>query len=407
MVRLSLVVVVTVLCARISLADPPKTEELIHTAVAELLKMQDSDGAWPYEGVYRVAGEIPIGYRVGGTAIVIETLLYAAKLDDDTRTSIERGVQYILSKLDDPLLKPSTEDTYDVRVWGHCCVLQTFCRLRERNLLGDHATDIQRWVPKLVEALLLEQLSDGGWNYANRKAHAGFVTAPVAQALLLARSQGEKVPDQVLEKSRKALLGSRYADGAFTYSGKSRTPRVAAASQPATGSAPTASSKASDGPTSASAPATSIAAMANAGVPRTDQLPGSIARSAACESTLLLLGDGSQRRIADALDAFHRYWQELENRRKKTGTHLGPYGIAPYYFYYGHRYAAQGIQLLPVEAREKERSRLLEVILRTRDEDGTWNDRVFPRSRNFGTAMIVLALLGDAAPLPPKYETKH
>jgi hypothetical protein len=28
-----------------------------------------------------------------------------------------------------------------------------------------------------------------------------------------------------------------------------------------------------------------------------------------------------------------------------------------------------------------------------RDADGTWNDRVFPRSASFGTAMSVLALL--------------
>jgi hypothetical protein len=41
------------------------------------------------------------------------------------------------------------------------------------------------------------------------------------------------------------------------------------------------------------------------------------------------------------------------------------------------------------------------VILRTRDGDGTWNDRVFPRSRNYGTAMIVLALLGEKTPIPP------
>ena len=50
--------------------------------------------------------------------------------------------------------------------------------------------------------------------------------------------------------------------------------------------------------------------------------------------------------------------------------------------------------------RPVERARLLELILKTRDDDGTWNDRVFPRSRNYGTAMVVLALLGDAVPIP-------
>ena len=30
-----------------------------------------STGEWPYEGVYRERGQIPPGYRVGGTAIVM------------------------------------------------------------------------------------------------------------------------------------------------------------------------------------------------------------------------------------------------------------------------------------------------------------------------------------------------
>ena len=114
-----------------------------------------------------------------------------------------------------------------------------------------------------------------------------------------------------------------------------------------------------------------------------------------------MLGGGSATAVQAALDAFHLHWDELEKRRKKTGTHVGPYGIAPYYFYFAHRYAAQAIQMLPASDRAAERARFRTVLLRTRDEDGTWNDRVFKRSRNFGSAMAVLALLGDRVPLPP------
>ncbi len=56
--------------------------------------------------------------------------------------------------------------------------------------------------------------------------------------------------------------------------------------------------------------------------------------------------------------------------------------------------------MLPPEERANARARLLELILKTRDADGTWNDRVFPRSRGYCSAMVVLALLGDQAPLP-------
>lgn len=387
----------------------PRVEALLRTAVAELVKMQEEDGAWPYEGVYRVGGQIPMGYRVGGTAIVIESLLYAAPDDADARRAIDRGLAYILSKLDHDLLAPSTVDAYDVRVWGHCYVLQTFCRLREKKRQGDHAMEIEAWIPKLVAALVTEELEGGGWNYASRRAPASFVTAPVVQALLLAREQGEGVPPAIFERAAKSLQSQRSGDGSFAYSGRRPSPSSRPASPttrpaipPTSGaSSPTATSTPSrpSATSSASRPATTASSA-----PRRvqmDALPGSIARSAVCESTLVLLGAGSPRDVAAALDAFHTHWEELEKRRKKSGTHEPPYGVAPYYFYYGHRYAAQAIQMLPAERRERERARLLETILRTRDEDGTWNDRVFPRSRNFGTAMIVLALLGDAAPLPP------
>jgi hypothetical protein len=56
--------------------------------------------------------------------------------------------------------------------------------------------------------------------------------------------------------------------------------------------------------------------------------------------------------------------------------------------------------MLPEEERAKERERLLKIIVKTRDADGTWNDRVFPRSRSYGTSMIVRALL-PGVPTPP------
>ena len=53
----------------------PTDAEAITMGVAQIVSMQEkgpgSDIAaqWPYEGVYRVGGNIPFGYRVGGTSI--------------------------------------------------------------------------------------------------------------------------------------------------------------------------------------------------------------------------------------------------------------------------------------------------------------------------------------------------
>jgi hypothetical protein len=322
--------------------------------------MQEPGGEWPYEGVYRVQQQIPLGYRVGGTALVADTLLHAAPEAAAARAAVAKAVPFILQGLTDPLLATSTADAYDVRIWGQICALEFFCHLRTAGRAEGNAAAVDQAVPGLVRTILAEELPGGGWNYANRRKPASFVTAPVLQALLLARSQGAEVPDEVFDRGRQALEKGRTPAGAFQYSG--------AAGQ--------------------------------------DALPGSIARSALCETTLTLLGGGSVDAVRQAVKAFHQHWEELEKRRQKTGTHEGPYLIAPYYFYFGHRYLAQAITLLPPAERAAERARLRQLLLRTRDADGTWNDRVFPRSRAYGTAMATVVLLGDRGPLPPKRPAK-
>ncbi len=335
--------------------------ELIERAVARLIEIQEPDGAWPYEGVYRVNRQIPVGYRIGGTAIVCQALLDAPLKDrSGADASIRRGVRLILTELEHPLMAASQENQYDVRVWGHIYGLETLVRLKASGKFADLEEAMQPWIERLIPILVEEQLADGGWNYASRNQHASFVTAPALQALIAARANGMTVDTAVFERGVEALLGSRGANGAFSYSGK---PSVRSGGE---------------------------------------KLPGSIARNPVSEATLLMLERGNVQHLQAAIDAFYEHWDELEKRRKKTGTHVPPFGVAPYYFYYGHRYLAQSIELLPEEAREREHQRFETVLRKTMDDDFTWNDRVFDRSRAFGTAMSILALSQTAVPLPTK-----
>ena len=133
---------------------------------------------------------------------------------------------------------------------------------------------------------------------------------------------------------------------------------------------------------------------------RRDTAPGSIARAPVSEATMMLLGDGDPEKLQQCVDAFHEHWDELEKRRKKTGTHLPPHGIAPYYFYYAHRYAALAIRMLPKEAQDAEFKKFTKVLMKTQDDDNTWNDRVFEQSKAYGTSMSLLALCRDSVALP-------
>jgi len=343
-------------------ADPlPKSSDVLREAVWALIETQEVSGQWPYEGVYRVKKELPVGYRIGGTAIVSTTLLHAALQNKEARAAVDRGLAFVLRELEHPLMAPSTEPAYDVRVWGHAYALEFLCFVRQYQVAGDRAKDVDAWIKKLIEILVIEEIPGGGWNYANRRAQASFVTAPVTQALLLARSQGENIPPEIFERARKVLEECRYETGSFAYSGPAKEPASAI-----------------------------------------NKLPGSVARSAVCETTLVLLGGGKVEEIKKAVDAFHTYWGELEKRRQKPGTHVGDYKIAPYFFYYGHRYCAQAIQMLPENVRAAERERLLKLVMKVRDSNGMWNDRVFEHSRCYGTAMVAMIALEKRAPLPPR-----
>ncbi|MEC8557732.1 MAG: hypothetical protein VXZ82_22240 [Planctomycetota bacterium] len=332
--------------------------DVIRVAVDRLVELQSPDGAWPYEGVYRVRRQIPVGYRVGGTAIVCSALISASR-DGDPRihAAVQRGAELIMKELKNPLMKPSRTQQYDVRIWGHIYAIDFFCRLKCSEGYDELNQKTAPWIKEMVDAVVFQEIRGGGWNYANKRSHCCFVTAPAVQSLLLAKQVGEEVPLEVLERSATVLEASRQNEIVFPYSGTSK---------------------------------------------RGDTQAGSTARAPVSESTLLMLGRGNTDRIKDAIASFHEHWDELEKRRKKTGTHVRPHGIAPYYFYYGHRYAAQAIRMLPAEEQQAEFEKFLPVLLGTKDLDNTWNDRVFDRSKAYGTAMAVLALSRESVLLPEK-----
>lgn len=343
-------------------ADAAPVDPLISIAIEKLLAMQEGEdnAEWPYEGVYRVSGEIPVGYRIGGTAICATALLRAPGYANDAaqQQAIERAVNFIIEGIDHPLMNPQYNGGYDVRGWGYTYALTFLLQLKAAEAQPPNKTEkIDESIRRLVSAIEQTEIPKvGGWNYSRGRGKdavsppAPFMTGPTLQALFDARKQGFDVNAEVVERGLDSLERGRTATGSFQYAGitgdKSR-----------------------------------------------ESVPGSVGRMLVAESTLYLAGRSSAGNVRAAVDAFIVHWEWLEKRRAQQGTHVRPYGIAPYYFYFAHYYAAQAIELLPEHEREEYRRRLRELIMRTRAEEGTWNDRVFSRSANFGTAMSMMALL--------------
>jgi hypothetical protein len=323
---------------------------------------------WPYEGVYRVKGAIPIGYRIGGTSIVAMALIEASaeKPAAPVRAAIERGLDFVLEGLGDARMSAEFVEGYDVRGWGHAYALGFLLRLRSAHLVPEkRAAEVEAAIDALVPMLQTTQIRGrGGWNYSRPAGDdsdaSTFMTAPTLQFLFEARRQGETVDAQVVERGLQSLEDARLATGAFQYGSDKK-------------------------------------AQNGKGF---EDVPGAIGRMAACEVTLLLAGRGSVDRVRGSLDAFFEHWEWLEKRRKQDGTHVPPYMIAPYYFFYAHRHAAQAIEFLPEAERAGYRAKLNALLWQVREKSGGWNDRVFPRSEAYGTAMTLLALREPSLPRP-------
>ena len=341
----------------------PDLDEAVAMGVARLLEMQEGGKGgteWPYEGVYRVRGTIPIGYRVGGSSIVGMSLLAAPGRADDAarQAALESTTRFIVSSVDNPLMGfAEIPGRYDVRGWGYAYGLWYLAELKRADAVPEAlANEVElasRFFIRGIEATAIPE--HGGWNYSRRGGFdqpgrpSPFMTASTLHALFVATEVGFDVNPDIVTGGLDALEAARTATGAYQYAGSTgeRSP---------------------------------------------ESVPGSVGRMLAAECTLVLGGRGSVEEVRSAIDAFIVHWEWLEKRRKQTGTHVAPYGIAPYYFYYAHYFAAEAIELLPERERAEYRRRFREILFRTRDDDGTWNDRVFPRSANYGTAMSILAL---------------
>ena len=366
---------ITTLAALAILASPaasavsttvPTDAEAMATGVAKIVSLQEKGpGAevaaeWPYEGVYRVGGKIPYGYRVGGTSIAGLALLTAPGFADDAarKDAIARAIEFVAKSKDEPLLSPVYGGNYDVRGWAHCYGLRFLLAAKKANAVADaQKALVDEGVAFYLDALKKTEIPRvGGWQYArgpgleNPSPTSPFMTAPCLMALLEAKEAGLEVSDELIARTVTALEITRGESGYVAYNATRQT--------------------------------------------RDDvgQIPGAIGRMCAVESALARAGKGDEKRLRFAVDRFFEFWPELEKRRKKTGTHVAPYGVAPYYFFYAFTHAAQAIEFLPEADRPALRTKFRELLFKVRDEDGTWNDRVFPRSASFGTAMSVLAL---------------
>ncbi len=356
---------------------PEEAKSAVADSVKFLLEVQEgpSDSEWPYEGVYRVRGDgpkefnlrgaiIPMGYRVGGTSIAGMALLRSTVELSKRNEALERARTFVIEATTSPDMAHEYAGGYDVRGWGYIYGARFLMAMHAAGHVPKDQAEAHRAATDFyvtgIEAIEIPKT--GGWNYARRGAldqsgaASPFMTAPTLQALFEAKRAGIAFDPKTVDRGLFALDNSRTDDGHIAYSAQSQTRESS------------------------------------------EMIPGAIGRMVAVETVRSQAGQGSPEDLRRALDAFNEHWKELLKRKSKSGTHARPYGVAPYYFFYAHGYAAEAIEELPEADREPYRKKLMELLFSTREKDGAWNDRVFPRSRAYGTSIALQVITQPEAP---------
>lgn len=355
---------------------PPEAQQIteaIQRGIQFLLDDQRPDGSWgsPEQtkglNIYAPPPGAHDAFKSGVTGLAIMALVESeSQASDKQRPQVEnalnRGAQWLDDKL--PRLRRATPDAI-YNTWGHAYALQALVRLH-RRAEGD--VDRQARLKKLaadqVDLLSRYSFLAGGWGYYDLEvgtqipgdASNSFVTATVLIALRDAKSIGVAFPERLIQKAIASIHRQQYPDFTYAY-----------------------------GEYLELAPMHLI-----------NRAGGSLGRSQVCNLALRIYGD---QRVTD--EVIETWLNRLIARngwlgigRKRPIPHESHFFVAGYFYYYGHWYAAQCIELLPVDARPYFQDHLAHVLLPLQERDGSWWDYPFYNyHQQYGTAMAIMSLV--------------
>lgn len=355
---------------------PPTAAELrgaIERGIDFLLDTQREHGAWggpqrtkqlniyaPVPGSHRA-------FRTGVTSLVVAALCEArSQFEEQRRERIEeainRGQTWLLENAG-RLRRAEPEAIYNV--WGHAyacrAIVLLHARAAEDASLQEQLVELLKYQ---VDRLERYTFVNGGWGYYDFEAHTrtpsgsptSFTTATALIALKDAESLGVKYPDHLAQKAVDSILRQRQPDFSYAYGEYLRMYPRYGINRPA----------------------------------------GSLGRSQACNLALRLYGRD------EVSDAVFKTWLDrlfarngwLSIGRKYPRPHESHFGVAGYFYYYGHYYAALCIETLPTEERSHFQDHLARTLLPLQEKDGSWWDYpLYDYHQQWGTAMTVSALL--------------
>jgi len=380
---------------------PPSAAEVheaIRRGVAFLLESQLKQGAWGRSAnskYYRIWAPVPgahDAFRTATTSLCVMALvearqLFEGELREQMEQAIDRGQAWLLEHADD--LRRSEPDAADdyfgyalYNVWGHSFAIHAIVRLHERAS-GDARLQakLRNLLEYQVDRLRRDEYLNGGWGYYDeafsdkygrnlrpRRARMqrptgspiSFTTATALIALKEAAALGVEFPEAALQRAIASIHRQRYPDFAYAYGEYLRYSPRAGINRPA----------------------------------------GSLGRSQVCNLALRLYDDPLV--TDDVLKTWLKRliarngWLSMSRKRHIPGQspHFADFGVAGYFYYYGHFYATMCFEQLPEQEWPYYQAHVAHLLLPLQEKDGSWWDYIlYDYHQQYGTAMAISSLV--------------
>ncbi|MCU0709620.1 MAG: terpene cyclase/mutase family protein [Pirellula sp.] len=343
-------------------------ESSIERGIAFLAETQNRDGSWggPTRtkdlNIYAPTPGAHDAFRAGTTALCVAALVDCRDYSYRSDELIVRGEEWLLKHL--PHLRRANQDAL-YNVWGHAYGIEALARLH-RYHDGDEGKQktLLDEIQHQIELLGRYETTKGGWGYYDFHMHlqkptaepTSFTTATVLYALHRAREVGADVPQAMIDRGLAVIRRQQRPDLAYLYSDDMRTSPGFDVNKPG----------------------------------------GSVGRSQACNYVLRLYGDTSVSDAALLAWAKRLYARNLwlDIGRKRPIPHESWFLVAGYFFYYGHYYAALGLEELPEESQPQMQDQLANVMIRLQEKDGSWWDYpLYNYHQPYGTGFALMTLV--------------
>ncbi|MCP5537136.1 MAG: hypothetical protein H7A51_13025 [Akkermansiaceae bacterium] len=363
------VVIFLALLSQFALAGQPEMETAITRGVDYLVSHQNKNGSWG--GPTRTKGlnilaPVPDGhqaFQIASSSLALHGLLECRDQRPTTLAAIGKAEAWLLAVL------PTNRNinrlaTYNV--WSHSYGLRALA-----SLYRYHDDPVKRAEYRRQAAIQIAKLKyiedvNSGWGYLDlddlktAKPSGKTMSFTTATAMLAMHDAAETMqldlPPVLVKRAVKTLQLQRNPDFTYAYSLEHRYyPRN-----------------------------------------RINRPAGSLGRSQVCNAALRKFGDTA------VTDEVIRTWLQrlfdrqgwLDHGRKRPVPHEAPAGVAGYFYYYGHYYASECIDILPENERGMYKQKLAQLMIDRQEKNGSWWDYpLYDYHYAYGTgyALVILS----------------